>query len=78
MGRARWAAKLAQPQPLVLVFEDIHWGEEPLHELVEHVAEFVRDAPLLILVLARPELLEVRPGWGGGRTRDDDRARAAR
>jgi predicted ATPase len=64
-----WAAKLAQPQPLVLVFEDIHWGEEPLHELIEHIAEFVRDAPLFILVLARPELLEVRPGWGGGRTR---------
>jgi class 3 adenylate cyclase/tetratricopeptide (TPR) repeat protein len=64
-----WAAKLAYPQPLVLVFEDIHWGEEPLHELIEHVAEFVRDAPLFILVLARPELLEVRPAWGGGRTR---------
>jgi predicted ATPase/class 3 adenylate cyclase len=64
-----WAVKLAQPQPLVLVFEDIHWGEEPLHELIEHLAEFVRDAPLFILALARPELLEVRPGWGGGRTR---------
>jgi class 3 adenylate cyclase/tetratricopeptide (TPR) repeat protein len=63
-----WAAKLAQPQPLVLIFEDIHWGEEPLHELVEHIAE-LRDAPLFIIVLARPELLEVRPGWGGGRTR---------
>jgi class 3 adenylate cyclase/tetratricopeptide (TPR) repeat protein len=64
-----WASKLAQPQPLVLVFEDIHWGEEPLHELIEHLAEFVRDAPLFIIALARPELLEVRPGWGGGRTR---------
>src|SRR5918912_1080503 len=60
-----WASKLAHPQPLVLVFEDIHWGEEPLHELIEHIAEFVRDAPLFIVVLARPELLEVRPSWGG-------------
>jgi tetratricopeptide (TPR) repeat protein len=64
-----WATKLAAPQPLVLVFEDIHWGEEPLLELIEHVAEFVRDAPLFIFCLARPELLEVRPGWGGGRMR---------
>jgi class 3 adenylate cyclase/tetratricopeptide (TPR) repeat protein len=61
-----WAAKLAEPQPLVLVFEDIHWAEEPLLELVEHLAEYVRDAPLFILCLARPELLEVRPSWGGG------------
>ena len=64
-----WAGKLAEPQPLVLVFEDIHWSEEPLLELVEHLAEYVRDAPLFILCLARPELLEVRPSWGGGRLR---------
>ena len=64
-----WAAKLAEPQPLVLVFEDIHWAEEPLLELIEHLAEYVRDAPLIILALARPELLEVRPSWGGGRLR---------
>ncbi len=64
-----WAGKLAEPQPLVLVFEDIHWAEEPLLELVEHLAEYVRDAPLFILCLARPELLEVRPSWGGGRLR---------
>jgi class 3 adenylate cyclase/tetratricopeptide (TPR) repeat protein len=64
-----FASKLAGPQPLVLVFEDIHWAEEPLLELVEHLSEHVRDAPLLILCLARPELLEIRPGWGGGRLR---------
>ena len=64
-----WAQKLAQAQPLVLVFEDIHWAEDPLLDLVEHLASWVRDAPLLILCLARPELLDVRPGWGGGRVR---------
>ena len=64
-----WSSKLAEPQPLVLVFEDIHWAEEPLLELIEHLAEYVRDAPLFILALARPELLEVRPSWGGGRLR---------
>ena len=64
-----WADQLAEVQPLVLVFEDIHWAEEPLLELVEHLATWVRESPLLIVCLARPELLDVRPGWGGGRMR---------
>jgi class 3 adenylate cyclase len=64
-----WAQKFAQTQPLVLVFEDIHWAEDPLLDLVEHLAAWVRDAPLLLLCLARPELLDSRPGWGGGRVR---------
>ena len=64
-----WAEQLAQTQPLVLVFEDIHWAEEPLLELIEHLAAWVRAAPLLLVCLARPELLDVRPGWGGGRLR---------
>ncbi|MDQ3381441.1 MAG: AAA family ATPase [Actinomycetota bacterium] len=68
-----WAARelvatLADVQPLVLFFEDIHWAEEPLLELIEHLADWVR-APLLVICLARPELLEQRPGWGGGRVR---------
>jgi class 3 adenylate cyclase/tetratricopeptide (TPR) repeat protein len=64
-----WAEQLAQAQPLILVFEDTHWGEEPLLELIEHLAAWVKDAPLLILCLARAELLDVRPTWGGGRVR---------
>jgi class 3 adenylate cyclase/tetratricopeptide (TPR) repeat protein len=64
-----WAAQLAEAQPLVLFFEDVHWAEEPLLELIEHLAERVKDAPLLIVCLARPELLDIRPGWGGGRLR---------
>src|SRR2546421_4223996 len=64
-----WAQRVAQEQPLVLLFEDIHWAEEPLLELIEHLATWVREAPLLILCLARPELLDLRPGWGGGRVR---------
>ena len=64
-----WAEQLASVQPLVLVFEDIHWAEEPLLELIEHMAERALEAPILILCLARPELLDVRPGWGGGRLR---------
>ena len=73
-----WAEQLAEAQPLVLLFEDVHWGEEPLLELIEHLAAWVREVPLLLLCIARTELLDVRPTWGGGRVRvDGDRARAA-
>ena len=64
-----WAEQLADAQPLVLVFEDIHWAEEPLLELLEQLAAWVREAPLMIICLARPELLDIRPAWGGGRLR---------
>jgi class 3 adenylate cyclase/tetratricopeptide (TPR) repeat protein len=64
-----WAERLAEPQPLVLVFEDIHWAEDALLELIEHMATWVRNVPILVLCLARPELLDLRPGWGGGRVR---------
>ncbi len=64
-----WAEQLAEAQPLVLLFEDVHWGEEPLLELVEHLAAWVREVPLLLLCIARTELLDVRPTWGGGRVR---------
>jgi class 3 adenylate cyclase/tetratricopeptide (TPR) repeat protein len=62
----RWAEQLAQGQPLVLVFEDIHWAEEPLLELVEQLARSLQDSPVLIVAVARPELLDTRPTWGGG------------
>src|SRR6266852_1395678 len=62
-----WAEQMAHVQPLVLLFEDVHWGEEPLLELIEHLAAWVREMPLLLICLARTELLDVRPGWGGGR-----------
>jgi predicted ATPase/class 3 adenylate cyclase len=64
-----WAEQLASVQPLVLVFEDIHWGEDPLLELIEQLATWVRESPLLMIALARPELVNIRPGWGGGRMR---------
>ncbi len=57
----------AQELPLVVVFDDIHWGEETFLDLVEHVADLSRDAPIFLLCMARPELLEKRPGWGGGK-----------
>jgi len=67
-----WAVRklfeaVAQERPLVVVFDDMHWGEPTFLDLVEHVADLSRDAPILLLCLARPELLERRPGWGGGK-----------
>jgi class 3 adenylate cyclase/tetratricopeptide (TPR) repeat protein len=64
-----WAELMAGVQPLVLVFEDIHWAEEPLLDLIEHLASWVRNAPVLLLCLSRTELLDIRPEWGGGRVR---------
>ena len=57
----------AQQRPLVCVLDDLHWGEETLLDLVEHLADLSRDAPLLLLCIARPDLLERRPAWGGGK-----------
>ncbi len=58
---------LAAEQPLVIVLDDIHWAEPTLLDLLEHVVEWTRDAPILLLCLARPELLDDRPGWPGER-----------
>ena len=57
----------AHRQPLVCVFDDLHWAEETLLDLVEHVADLSRDAPILLLCMARAQLLERRPSWGGGK-----------
>ena len=61
-----WAEQLADLQPLVLVFEDVHWAEEPLLDVIEHLARSLRNVPVLIVAVARPDLLETRPSWGGG------------
>jgi len=57
----------ARERPLVCLFDDVHWGEETFLDLVEHVADLSRDAPILVLCMARPELLDRRVGWGGGK-----------
>ena len=55
----------ARQRPLALVVDDIHWGEPTLLDLAEHLGDWTRDAPVLLLCLARPELLEERPAWRG-------------
>src|SRR5262249_27083702 len=53
---------LAAERPLVAVFEDVHWAESTFLDLVDHIALRAR-GPILLLCLARPELLDARPGW---------------
>ncbi|MDQ3985127.1 MAG: AAA family ATPase, partial [Actinomycetota bacterium] len=67
-----WAVRklfevLARRRPLAVVFDDMHWAQPTFLDLVEHVADWSRDAPLVVVCMARPELLEVRPSWGGGK-----------
>ena len=65
-----WAVRrffegLARRQPLVLVFDDIHWGEETFLDLLGYVVEWTSGVPVLVICLARKELLDRRPGWAG-------------
>jgi class 3 adenylate cyclase len=57
----------AAERPQVVVIDDLQWAEPVFLDLVEHVADFSRDAPIFLLCVARIELLELRPGWGGGK-----------
>jgi class 3 adenylate cyclase/tetratricopeptide (TPR) repeat protein len=57
---------LAERQPLLLVFEDVHWADEPLLDLIDYLVTHIRDARLLVMALARPEFLETGRTWGGG------------
>ncbi|TMC39525.1 MAG: hypothetical protein E6J25_12260, partial [Chloroflexi bacterium] len=57
----------ARRAPLVLVFEDLHWSSDSLLDLFEFVMQPRGDLPLLMIALTRPELLDRRPAWGGGR-----------
>jgi predicted ATPase/class 3 adenylate cyclase len=63
----RFFEALAEQRSLVLVFEDIQWADDGLLDFIEHLADWVRDVPMLIVCTARPELLERRPAWGGGK-----------
>jgi DNA-binding SARP family transcriptional activator len=70
-GEVFWAVRrfleaMAAERPLIVVLEDVHWAEPTLLDLVEYLGDWESDAPVLLLCLARPELIEARPGWGGG------------
>jgi class 3 adenylate cyclase len=56
----------AKDEATAFVFEDIHWADSALLDLIELLAARLQDLPVLLLTLARPELLDTRPAWGGG------------
>ena len=62
----RFVEALARSRPTVLIFEDLHWADSGTLDLLEVLASRVRDVPVMLLALARPELLAARPAWGGG------------
>ena len=71
-GEIFWAVRrfleaLAAEGALVVALEDVHWAEPTLLDLLEYLAAWPAEAPLLLVCLARPELLEQRPRWGSGR-----------
>jgi class 3 adenylate cyclase/DNA-binding SARP family transcriptional activator/tetratricopeptide (TPR) repeat protein len=59
----KFVESVARERPLVLVFDDIHWAEEALLDLIEHMTVVSTGAPILLVCMARPPLLERRPGW---------------
>lgn len=64
-GVRRYFEERAKESALTLIFDDIHWAEDPMLAMIEHLAEWSR-APLFVLCLARPDLRDHRPSWGGG------------
>ncbi len=63
----RFLEAIADRGPAVLVFEDLHWADDGLLDFLDELVEWSRRAPLLVIATARPELLERRPAWGGGK-----------
>ena len=57
---------VARDRPTAFIFEDLHWADRNLLDLVEQLAARLHDLPVLLLTLARPDLLDTRTGWGGG------------
>jgi class 3 adenylate cyclase len=62
----RYFERVSEATPVVLAFEDLQWADAALVDFVEHLATWARLHPILILALARPELLDRRPTWGTG------------
>jgi tetratricopeptide (TPR) repeat protein len=58
--------RIAAQAPTVLVFVDLHWADQGLLDFVEDLLAWARNSPIFVVALARPELLERRPDWGGG------------
>jgi class 3 adenylate cyclase/tetratricopeptide (TPR) repeat protein len=59
--------RIAEKGTAILVFEDLHWADPGTLDFIDHLVEWSRGAPILVVTLARPELFERRPQWGAGR-----------
>ncbi|HUG46980.1 MAG TPA: AAA family ATPase [Candidatus Limnocylindria bacterium] len=57
----------ASERPVVVVFDDIQWGQPTFLDLLEYLADWTRAAPVLLVCMARPEMLDARPGWGSAK-----------
>jgi predicted ATPase/class 3 adenylate cyclase len=66
-GWRRFLEGIAAVRPLVLVLEDVHWGDPALLAFVEHLVEWSTGVPILVICTARPELFDREPSWGGGK-----------
>ncbi len=62
----RFLEHIAEERPTVLVFEDLHWADEPMLAFLEHLADLAEGVPLLLVGTARPELFERRAGYAAG------------
>jgi len=67
-----WAVRmlleqLARRQPVLLMIDDLHWAQPGLLDVLEHIADWSRESPIMLIGLARPEFYESRPSWGGGK-----------
>src|SRR5204863_7547444 len=63
-----WAARrfletLARDEPLIIVFEDIHWAEQTFLDLIRHLLDATSDAPVVLVCTARRDLVEDHPDW---------------
>jgi len=63
----RFIEAIAEERTLVLVFEDVHWADDGLLDFVDELVSWTSGVPLVVVCTARPELLDRRPGWGGGK-----------
>jgi class 3 adenylate cyclase/tetratricopeptide (TPR) repeat protein len=63
----RFLEAMAEERPLVLVFEDLHWADDGVLDFIDYLVEWAAPLPMLVVCTARPELLDRRPGWGGGK-----------
>ena len=59
--------RMSDADPVILIFEDIHWADSALLDFIEHLLDWSRERPIFILTLSRPELLDRRPTWGAGK-----------